>query len=211
MIENILGSAVFHDLTGVHNGNTVGHVGHDAQVMGDEDNGQLTLPLQLVDKIQNLGLDGHVQSGGGLITDQDIRVRRQSDGDHDTLAHTAGELEGILIVTLVRLGNTDLIHQLDGTALGHPVGNLLHNAGSVRLQVVDDLHGLGLIIPLAALVQDGLVVLGQPLDQVNNVLLHQLQIDDGCGSHFPIGYLALGQQTVIFLLVLLVGLFRLDV
>ena len=53
--------------------------------------------LQVFDKLQNLGLDGHVQRGGGLIADQDFRLAGQGNGDNNTLAHTAGILDNHIV------------------------------------------------------------------------------------------------------------------
>ena len=37
--------------------------------MGNKDNCQMELLLQIFEKIQNLGLNGYIQSGNRLITD----------------------------------------------------------------------------------------------------------------------------------------------
>ena len=87
--EDLFAGARLHDLARVHDVDPVGHIGHDAQVVGDEDDGEVTLFLDIVDELQNLGLNGHVQRSGGLVADEDLRITGQSDGDDDTLAHTA--------------------------------------------------------------------------------------------------------------------------
>ena len=48
--------------------------------------------LQLAHQVEDLRLDGHIQRGGGLVGDQDLWIARQRHGDHDALAHAAGEL-----------------------------------------------------------------------------------------------------------------------
>ena len=41
--------------------------------MGDNDDGHTQLFLQILHQFQDLGLDGHVQGGGGFVGDEDIR------------------------------------------------------------------------------------------------------------------------------------------
>ena len=132
--EDLFGGTGLHDLTGIHDVDAVGHVGDDAQVMGDEDNGQVALLLDLVDQFQDLGLNGNVQSGGGLVADQDLGVAGQSDGDNDTLTHTAGELEGILIETLFHVGDTYGAHQIQGAVFGFLLADLV-----VQMEHLSDL------------------------------------------------------------------------
>ena len=61
-----------------------------------------------VETLQNLCLDGHVQCGGGLIADQDLRVAGHRNGDDDALAHTAGELVRVLAEADLRVGDADI-------------------------------------------------------------------------------------------------------
>ena len=83
--------------------------------MGDKQDGGAEFLFQVVHEPEHLGLDRHVQGGGGLVRDQQLRTAGKGHGDHDALAHTAGELMGIL--------------------LGHDLG--------VRdLHVPENLHGL---------------------------------------------------------------------
>jgi hypothetical protein len=59
--------------------------------------------LQIHHQLQDLGLDGDVQSGGGLVGDKQLGLAGQGDGDHHALTHAAGELVGILLEALVGL------------------------------------------------------------------------------------------------------------
>ena len=99
VVEDLFHGAVLDDLARVHNGHAVGHVCHNAQVMGDVDNGHAQLLLQVADQLQDLCLNGHVQCSGRLVADQDLRAAGRCNGDDDTLAHTAGELVRVLFVT----------------------------------------------------------------------------------------------------------------
>ena len=83
---------LLHDPAGVHDRDPVGHVGDDAEVMGDEDQAHLPLLLQISEQSHDLGLHRDVQRGSGLVGDQDGRVECDRHRDHDALPHTAGEL-----------------------------------------------------------------------------------------------------------------------
>lgn len=118
VVEDLVDGTDLHDLSGIHDGDPVGHVGDDAQVMGDEDDGHVALLLEPVDQLEDLRLDGDVQGRGRLVADEDFRIGGQGDGDDDSLTHAAGEFERILIEADLRLGNADLAHDLDGPRLG---------------------------------------------------------------------------------------------
>jgi len=85
----------FHQLAGVHHPHLVGHAGHHAEVVGDQQHAHAAAGLQLGKQVEDLGLDRHVEGRGGLIGDQHLGVAGEGDGDHHPLLHAAGELEGI--------------------------------------------------------------------------------------------------------------------
>ena len=79
----------------VHHGHPVGDVLHKAQVVRDEDVGQLEFRLQFFQQVDHLGLDRDVQGRDRLVGQQQPGVQRQGPGDDDALALAAGELVGI--------------------------------------------------------------------------------------------------------------------
>src|SRR5699024_8982296 len=97
---------VFNDLTSVHNSNTVSYVCNNAQVVGDVNNSHVQLRLQVTYQVQNLCLNGYVQSGSRLVTDQDLWTAGNSDCDNYTLSHTTGKLVWILIIAALWIRNT---------------------------------------------------------------------------------------------------------
>ena len=120
VIEDILQRAVFHDLAGVHDGHLVAALRHDAQVMGDEHHRRAEFLFQLVYHPHHLGLDGHVQGGGGLVGQQQLGVAGQGSGDNHPLLHAAGELMGIVPCPVgadAHLGQ-NVHHALLGLGLG---------------------------------------------------------------------------------------------
>ena len=70
VVKNIVAGASFHDFTGVHDNDIVRHIGHDAEVVGNHDDGHAQALLQVFHQLQNLGLNRHIQGGGGFVGDQ---------------------------------------------------------------------------------------------------------------------------------------------
>ena len=146
--EHLVGHADLDDLSGVHDRHPVCHVGHNAQIMSDVDDGHPALFLQASDQVQDLGLNGHIQGGGGLIADQDLRIASHGNGNDDALAHAAGKLVGILLVPAFRI--------MDAHRFQNPVGFLFRrgafqslmqlngflNLLSYRFQRVQAGHGI---------------------------------------------------------------------
>jgi hypothetical protein len=62
------------DIASVHHDHPIGQPRHHAQVVGDPDDGHTHLFPQADHQLDDLSLDGHIQSGGWLIGDQQARV-----------------------------------------------------------------------------------------------------------------------------------------
>ena len=92
VIVDLVGGADLYDVAGGHHGHPVGNVGHDAQVVGDHDDGQVVLGPQLLEQLQNLSLNGHIQRRSGFVGEEDVRVQGQRDGKHAPLAHPPGKI-----------------------------------------------------------------------------------------------------------------------
>ncbi|CUK21701.1 Uncharacterised protein [Achromobacter sp. 2789STDY5608615] len=103
--EDFVGTALLDLVAAVHDQHPVGHFGHHAHVVGDEDHAHVHFFLQLTDQLQDLGLDGDVQRRGGLVGDQQLRLAGQRHGDHDALAHAAGQLVRIAVEDGAGLGD----------------------------------------------------------------------------------------------------------
>ena len=89
-----LGSGLHHKAQ-IHDRDAVRDHLHHRQVVGDEHVRQLILLLKTVKQVEDLGLDGHVQGGDGLVGDDQLGVHGQGPGDADALLLAAGELVGI--------------------------------------------------------------------------------------------------------------------
>ena len=109
-LVELLGRRELDDLAEVHDGDAVGDVAHDAEVVRDEDVGQRELVLQVVEQVHDLRLDRDVERGDGLVGDDQPRIQRERAGDADALALAARELVRIAVVVLGR--EPDDVHQL---------------------------------------------------------------------------------------------------
>ena len=83
-----------------------------AEVVRDEQIGEIELFLQIPKEVQDLRLDRHVESGNRLVADE-LGLERKRPRDRDALALTAGELMRIA-VDMVN-PETDLTEQLQHT------------------------------------------------------------------------------------------------
>ena len=110
-------AGLFDNTTGIHHHNPLSRFGHHAHSVRDEHDGHAHLRFKLVQQIQNLRLNGHVQGGSRLIGNEQFGFARQGHGNHHPLTHTARELMGIVIDTLRRLGNIDQPQHVTG--FGH--------------------------------------------------------------------------------------------
>ena len=65
---------------------------HDRQVVRDEQERDAEFLLQVLQQVDDLGLDGDVERRHGLIGHQQLGVERERAGDADALTLAAGEL-----------------------------------------------------------------------------------------------------------------------
>ena len=86
---------------------------HDGQVVGNEEIGRTELVLKFLEQVQNLGLNGNIQSGNGLVADDQLGLQSERTGDADTLTLTARELVRIAVDVLGV--QTDDVQQLTDT------------------------------------------------------------------------------------------------
>ena len=107
MGEELRGGRLLDDAAGVHHDDVVGAVGHHAEVVGDEDHAHGPLALLGGQEVEDLGLHGDVEAGGGLVGQEQLGPARQGDGDHDPLAHAARELVGVVAHALLGGGDAD--------------------------------------------------------------------------------------------------------
>jgi len=120
LTEKFLRLSCFNNFTQVHHRDTIGDMFDDAQVMGNKKVGKTKFYLKIFQQVNDLGLNGNVQSGHGLVTNDHFGVEAQSPGNADALPLTAAELMGIAAYVpgrqadcLQKLGDPILISQWD--------------------------------------------------------------------------------------------------
>ena len=89
--------AFFNNLAVAHDKNVIGECADDAEIVADEEIGDLALPLQFAQEIDNLRLYRHVERGGRLVEHDKFRLERHGPGNRDPLALTAREFVRITV------------------------------------------------------------------------------------------------------------------
>ena len=74
LLEQLFSRTGFHQLPQVHHRDIMGNVPHHGHIVGNEHIGQPLLLLQIHQKVQDLGLNGNIQSGYGFIADNELRI-----------------------------------------------------------------------------------------------------------------------------------------
>ena len=67
---------------------------YHGELVGDEDHRQPVALLGVGQEVEDLGLDGDVESGDRLVADEELRVEHERTGDADALALPTRELVG---------------------------------------------------------------------------------------------------------------------
>ncbi len=73
---------------------------YHGQVVCDEQVRQVELRLQILEQVDDLGLDRHVERRHRFVADDQLGPQRERAGDPDALALAAGELVRITVVVL---------------------------------------------------------------------------------------------------------------
>ena len=110
--EELRRGRVLEQHAAVHHRHRVGELGDDGEVVADQDQ-RFAPRLRLLQLLQHLRLDGHVERRGRLVGDDQFRVHRDRRGDQGPLAEAAGELVGPLLGAHLGLRDADQVQQLD--------------------------------------------------------------------------------------------------
>ena len=97
VLVELIPAGYLDDLAQVHYRDSVGDVPHDRQVVGDEEVGEVEALLEGTEQVDDLGLNGDVESGDGLVADDEGRVYSQRAGNANPLALAAAELVGVAV------------------------------------------------------------------------------------------------------------------
>ena len=111
--EELARGRLLDHLTRIHDHDVVGDLGDHAHVVGDRDHRHVVVAPELVEEIEHLRLHGHVECGRRLVRDQQVGLARDRDRDHHALAHAAREPMRVVLEPRLRLGDPNLLEQLD--------------------------------------------------------------------------------------------------
>jgi len=87
----------FHDFAQIHHSHAVADVANHAEIVGNEDIGEAELVLEFFQQVDDLGLNGDIQRGDGLIADDQVGIDGQGTGNADALALTARKFVRVTI------------------------------------------------------------------------------------------------------------------
>src|SRR6185369_10256542 len=79
------------DLAQVHHRHPCRDMAHHRQVVRDKDVGEAEAPLQILQQVDDLGLDRDIQRRHRLVADDQLRLHRKCSRDADALALSAGK------------------------------------------------------------------------------------------------------------------------
>src|SRR5690625_4380749 len=97
LVINLIPAGQLHDLAHVHDQNPVGHVPDDGQVMGNENQRQAQLFLQVLEQVDDLRLYGHIKCADRLVAHHQPGIDHQGTGNADALALAAGHFVRIAV------------------------------------------------------------------------------------------------------------------
>ena len=72
-----------------HHRDPIGHVVHHGEIVRDEQEGQPALGLEILEQVEDLGLDRDVERRDRLVADDQVGIEREGAGDADALALAA--------------------------------------------------------------------------------------------------------------------------
>ena len=93
--EQLRRGRLLDDVARVHDRDPIRELDEQRQVVGDEEHGEAHLPLQLLELLQDLALNDHVERCRRLVEQEQLGAERHRHRDHHALSHSAGELVGI--------------------------------------------------------------------------------------------------------------------
>ena len=100
--DDLLRRAVLDDPPALHDGDAGADLQRLVEIVADEDDGALQLPLQLEQLVLQLGADQRIERRERLVHQQDRRVGGEGARQADALLHAAGQLVRVLAGPLAR-------------------------------------------------------------------------------------------------------------
>jgi hypothetical protein len=97
LADDGLGVRHFDNFTQIHHHDPMAEVFDYSQIMRYKQEGDPALLLQILQEVDDLGLNGNVQGADRLITDKQFRLNSQSPRDSNALALAAAEFMGVAL------------------------------------------------------------------------------------------------------------------
>ena len=111
MREDVLLAAEFHHRAEVHNADLIRNELDDREIVRNEQISQSHRALKILQKIDDLCLNGHVKRRNGLVADDQLGLYREGARDADSLALAARKFVRITLVVVV--AETASFHQIE--------------------------------------------------------------------------------------------------
>src|SRR5262249_27322577 len=115
IVKNAAYRTALDDFAGVEHHDMVAGLGDGAEIVRDEYYGHAHLRPNAAQQMQNLRFKGDIERGRGLVGDQEFGPAQECHGDSNPLPHTAGELMRVAFQLVLRIGDTDLAQEVDGS------------------------------------------------------------------------------------------------
>jgi hypothetical protein len=116
--EDVARGALFDDAARVEHGDIVGNAPDHSDVVGDEDDGGSCLALQILEEVENLGLDGDVEGSRRFVGDEHFGPGGEGAGNDHPLALPSAHLVGVLSGRFGWIGDAHLPQHVDGPRPG---------------------------------------------------------------------------------------------
>ena len=111
-------SGLLGHAAGIQHERAIGVTGDKAQIVRDQQKGQIPIPAQPLEQLHHLGSHCCVERRRRLIGDQELRAGRERHGEERSLPEPPRETVRILPKAPVRVGESHLGQQLPGRLAG---------------------------------------------------------------------------------------------
>ena len=118
LLDDLARAAPFDQPAVAQHHDLVRHLRDDGEIVGDVERGDAGVADGVLDGRQHVDLRGHVERGGRLVEDDQVRLGAERHGGHDALQLPAGHLVREALADVFRVGKAELLEQGDGALFG---------------------------------------------------------------------------------------------
>ena len=104
----------------------------DGEIVRDEEHRQSKFVAKVVQQIEDLLLYRHIERGGRLVGNQQLRTIDDGHRNHDALPHASRELMRIAAGALLGVGNGNVAHAFDRSLPGFCFGDAVVSEDGFR-------------------------------------------------------------------------------